>query len=98
MVMNAVENSEAGVWVFSGPEAGFPSAVFSTRENADAWIEHHRLSGTLTQYPLDGGVYEWAIDRGLFRPKRPAQSSPAFVGTFTCAGMEHHHYEDGHVV
>jgi hypothetical protein len=83
-----------GVWVFNGG-GGFPAAVFTTRELAEAWIAGHRLTGVLTKYPLDVGVYEWAISVGAFKPKRPDQSEPRFIGRFSSASMEHYHYTDG---
>jgi len=49
----------------------------------------------LTLYPLDTGVYEWAIARGWFTPKREEHSSPQFIGGLTTASMSHNHYEDG---
>jgi hypothetical protein len=30
----------------------FPSAVFTSRDLAETWIERHKLHGTLTAYPL----------------------------------------------
>ena len=83
-----------GVWVFNGGGT-FPAGVFTTRENAEAWIARHRLTGTLTKYPLDVGLYEWALERGAFKPKRPDQSGPAFVARFSSASLEHYHYTDG---
>jgi hypothetical protein len=79
----------------TGAHARFPAGVFSTRENAEAWVARHRLSGTLTKYPLDAGVYDWALARSLFRPTRDDQRSPDFIQQFTCASQEHHHYEAG---
>lgn len=32
------------------------SGVFSTLENAEAWIARHKLSRVLTKYPVDVGV------------------------------------------
>jgi hypothetical protein len=84
-----------GVWVFNGESSNFPSAVFTTRERAEEWIALHKLTGTLTKYPLDIGVYEWALNRGAFKPKRPDQSGPRFIGRFSSASLEHYHYEEG---
>ncbi len=46
------------LWVFVSASQGFrfPGGVFSTRERAEEWIREHRLSGTLTLYPVDVGV------------------------------------------
>ena len=83
------------VWVFNGDGATFPAGVFSTREKADAWIARHKLSGTLTWYPIDEAVYDWAITRGHFKLKRPDQSGAEFIQRFSSASQEHYHYEAG---
>src|SRR4051812_25975129 len=70
------------VWVFNGG-GNVPAAVFTTRDLAEAWIALHGLTGVLTKYPLDVGVYEWAIDCGAFKPKRPDQSAPHFIERFS---------------
>jgi hypothetical protein len=83
------------VWVFNGSRGNFPAGVFTSRDLAEAWIAKHGLSGTLTKYPLDTGVYEWALECGAFKPKRPDQSEASFIGRFSSASQEHHHYTDG---
>ena len=84
------------VWIFTGPKAQFPSGVFGARETAERWIEQNHLSGTLTAYPLDTGVYDWAVANGHFAPKRDDQRSPEFIQRFSSATQEHYHYENGH--
>jgi hypothetical protein len=69
--------------------------VFTTKLLAEAWISKHKLTGTLTRYPLDLGVFEWALERGYFTPKRDDQTTAEFIGRFSAANQEHHHYEDG---
>ena len=86
-----------GVWVFNGGGA-FPSAVFTSRDRGEAWIALHKLTGALTRYPLDVGVYEWAIGLGAFKPKQSHQSEPKFIGRFSSASLEHYHYEAGQLV
>ena len=83
------------VWVFNGVGATFPAAIFSDREKAEAWIARHGLSGTLTRYPIDEPIYEWAIVRGFFKPTREDQSGAAFIQRFSSASQEHYHYEAG---
>jgi hypothetical protein len=83
------------VWIFHGAGAGFSGAVFSTPGLAEAWIAEHRLSGTLTEYPLNCGVYDWAIASGLFQARNEKRVSPAFIGGFTSASQNHFHYEHG---
>jgi hypothetical protein len=84
----------AVVWVFNGGGA-FPSGVFTDLEIAEAWISANRLTGILTAYPLDIGVYDWAVGGGYFTPKRDDQKSPEFIGRFSSGALEHYHYEDG---
>ncbi|WP_422653666.1 DUF7710 domain-containing protein [Hyalangium sp.] len=88
---------ESQVWVFSGEGGDFPSGVFRTRESAEAWITKNKLSGVLTSYPLDVGVYDWAVSRSLFQPKRPEHESAQFIQTFSSAKQEHFHYEQGRI-
>src|SRR5262245_17764219 len=85
------------VWVFSGESSRFPSAIFRSREAAETWIRRHSVSGVLTAYPLDVGVYDWAVDNGFFTPKKDEQRSPIFVQRFSSAYQEHYHYDDGHL-
>jgi hypothetical protein len=85
----------ASVWLFHEVEARFTGGVFATRERGEAWIAEHGLSGMLTRYPLDTGVYEWAIARGVFTPTKDHERSVEFIGGFTTASQEHYHYEDG---
>jgi hypothetical protein len=83
------------IWVFNGAGSGFPSGVFSQRKIAEAWIKTRALSGTLTCYPVDTGVYDWALQSGFFRPKNEEQQTAAFIQIFSSASQEHFHYEDG---
>lgn len=83
--------SAGTVWVFNAPRATFPGAVFSSQ--ARTWIAHQRLTGILTAYPLDEGVYDWATRQGLFPADKPA--SAAFIGSFTSASQEHYHFHEG---
>lgn len=85
---------EEVVWVFNGG-GSFPSGVFTSIEVAEAWIGANRLTGALTAYPLNTGIYDWAVTRGYFTPKRENQRSPGFIGRFSSGALEHHHYEDG---
>lgn len=82
------------VWVFNGAGARFPSGIFESRQAAEAWIRSYHLNGMLTRYPLDHGVYDWAVLKGFFRPKqpKPEHSSSKFIQSFTSAALEHYHY------
>ncbi len=83
------------VWVFNGAQSRFPSAVFSSKELAATWIREHKLSGTLTRYPVDLSAYDWAVGRGYFVPRKEGHRSAEFIGKFTAASQEHYHYEEG---
>lgn len=89
--------SENFIWVFSGEQqiSGLPSAVFSTKDKAESWIKHKGLSGTLTKYPVDISVYDWAVDNNYFTPKNELQKNAKAVQNFTSAYLEHYHYKDG---
>jgi len=83
------------VWVFNGSSGHFASAVFSSKENAEAWIAKKRLTGILTAYPLNIGIYDWAIQNGFFEPTEDKHKIPEFIQRFSSASQEHYHYEDG---
>lgn len=83
------------VWIFNGPNSQLPSGVFTKREDAERWIKQHGLSGTLTAYPVDTGTYDWAVNAGIFKPKRDDQRSAEFIQRFSSASQEHYHYENG---
>jgi hypothetical protein len=83
------------VWVFHGANGKFASGVFIEKMTAESWISANKLTGVLTEYPLNIGVYDWAIQEGYFKPKTEAHTSPEFIGKFTTASQEHFHYEDG---
>jgi len=87
--------SDSGkIWVFSSERSAFPGGLFTDRGAAERWIAKHRLSGTLTLYPLDVGVYDLFVEQDWFRPKRAEHGEAKFIGGFTSAGQDHDHYED----
>lgn len=83
------------IWIFNSSRGKFPSGAFSTIELAERWIRKHRLSGVLTEYPVDIGVFDWAVDSGLFKLKEGKEHDADFVGSFTTAAMNHVHFEEG---
>jgi hypothetical protein len=83
------------IWVFCGEGSRFPSAIFTSYEIGHAWIEKNKLTGTLTQYPLDKDVYTWAIENNFFTPKKSHEKDKKFIQGFSCAMQKHYHYEDG---
>lgn len=83
------------IWVFNGKRNGFAGGVFTDVELAKQWIEKHKLTGVLTLYPVNVGVYDWAIENGLFKVKKEHDKATEFIGGFTTASQKHHHFEDG---
>jgi hypothetical protein len=87
------------VWIFNSEKSRFPGGVFSTLERANEWIAANKLSGTLTEYPVDRGVFDWALENRMtnLSPEKLLEKSrqPEFIGGFTTASQEHYHYENG---
>lgn len=83
------------VWVFNGIQSNFPSGVFSSKDMAESWIKRYALTGTLTQYPLDISMYDYAVCNHFFYPQKEEHTTSLFIGKFTNGGIEHFHYEDG---
>ncbi|WP_065754077.1 DUF7710 domain-containing protein [Bradyrhizobium paxllaeri] len=90
-----MQNYQPFVWVFVGAGGKFPSGVFQLRATAEDWIRKHRLSGSLTLYPVDTGTFDWAVEHGYFKPKNQTQQNAEFIARFSIASQEHYHYEDG---
>lgn len=88
------DNNRCQLWVFIAPGAGIPGGVFSERALAEEWIAKHSLSGTLFTVVLDSPPYDDAILNGLFTPRKPHESTPEFIASFTPRSM-HYHYEHG---
>ncbi len=85
------------VWIFNGNGKNpFPSAVFSTKEKAEKWITEHKLSGTLTQYPIDISIFDWVIENNYYTPK-DYHYQAKHIGNFSSAAQEHFHYEKGKI-
>lgn len=90
--MTEEEGDLKEVWVFNGPNNQFPSAVFTSRGLAEAWIGRHNLRGTLTAYPLNVSAYDWAVGSGYFEPRGEGQTRPEFIANFSSAHQRHYHY------
>lgn len=82
------------VWIFHGEGARFASGVFTTKDAAVSWIEKGGFRGMLTRYPLNQGCYDWAVENGLFTPKKPHQFSTPFIQNFTTAAQDHEHFPE----
>ena len=62
-------------------------------------ILENKLSGMLTKYPLNKGVWDWACENNMHNLKAEKVTekslNPNFIAGFTTASQEHYHYEDG---
>lgn len=87
-----MKHLERHVWVFT---SGRTSGVFTSLRRAETWIGHHQLSGTLSAYPLDEGVYDWSVRNGYFKPSKPHHGTPEQVARFDSAFLPHVHYLNG---
>lgn len=84
------------IFIFNGNGSSkFSGGVFTTKKVADDWIARHSLTGILTNYPINVGVYDWAIENKLFTPRKEHEFRPEFIGGFSTASQEHYHYENG---
>lgn len=86
------------IYVFTGEGSNFPAGIFTTLENAEKWINKYSLNGILNKYPTDIGIYDWAVQEDFFTIKNEYQKEPKFIQRFTCASMEHFHFENGKLV
>jgi hypothetical protein len=85
----------SSVFIFQGHQNNFPSAVFSTFDHAQVWIEQNQLDGILTEYPLDYPIYNWAIDHEYFKVKKEHDQSAKFIAGFSSAYLNHWHFTQG---
>jgi hypothetical protein len=88
-----VEVGPPTVWVFHGEEARFASGVFKDRDAALKWVELHRLTGIVTEYPIGVGCYDVAVAEGFFQPSKPHHGTPVHVAGFSPPG-DHIHVQD----
>jgi len=94
---NVMKEIIISVWVFNGPNGKFSGGVFAERQLAESWILKHKLTGTLTLYPLNIGVYDWTIANNFFDPSKEKEYQPDFIGSFSSASQEHYHYLNGEI-
>ena len=80
------------VWVYCSGGL-FPSGVFETQEQAEQWIVENKVSGCLTRYPLGESLYDFVVRTGYFTPKKDYQFTAKFISRFSCASLEHYHYD-----
>lgn len=90
-----MKQKDNAIWIFHGAGGRFASAAFKDFNKAETWISNHKLTGILTAYPIDIGVYDWAIENGLLGIRKPHEGTPEFIQKFTSASMDHYHFEDG---
>lgn len=85
------------IWLFNGEMGRFASGAFRERKLAEDWIRAHQLTGILTKYPINVGVYDWAVEEGIFNVKKEEHRTSSFIGRFTSAAQEHYHYMNGEI-
>lgn len=83
------------IYVFNGNNNRFPSAVFDNLEKIEEWISLNRLDGILTFYPINLGIYDWAIQKDYFSLKKEEHKSADFIANFSSSSQNHFHYENG---
>jgi hypothetical protein len=83
------------IYIFTSHYSPFPLGVFYDMENATEWIKKNSLTGILGEYPINIGLYDWAIENQYFIPKNDAEKQAKFIEKFTCASMNHFHFENG---
>ena len=88
------EPNQAFVWLFQAVPGAGAGGVFRSLESASAWILRHRLTGLLTQYPLDYGVFDYIVEKGWIKRTKPHLDTPEFMGGY-CGNLHHYHCEDG---
>ncbi|GAB3927997.1 DUF7710 domain-containing protein [Mucilaginibacter myungsuensis] len=88
-------NEINSIWIFHGTGARFSSGVFTSLNVAEKWIMANKLTGLLTKYPINEGVYDWAIKNDFFEIKKDSEKEPFFIQAFTSGSQEHYHYENG---
>ncbi len=89
---------EPFIYVFIGVDAGFPTAVFNSMGEMELFIGQNKLTGIVNKMPVGISLYDWAIQKEFFKPKRDYQKEAKFIQSFSCASMEHWHFEDGEKV
>ena len=92
-------NIQKTIWVFNGARSQHSGGLFEDLEEAEKWIEQNKLTGMLTEYPINTGVFDWAIENNLVNMKaekiEQKKNDSMFIGGFTTASMHHYHYENG---
>ena len=83
------------IYIFNAEHSAFASAVFTSKQLAESWILKHHVCGVLTEYPVNMGCYDWAIEKGHFQAKSPIDRSPVFIAKFLSAYQKNWRYKHG---
>ena len=70
----------------------FPTGIWASRENAEAWIRKMNAAGTLSAYVLDESAYDSNVRLGHLKLTKPEREAIEFQRKFTTA-VDHYHYE-----
>lgn len=79
---------QQAVFVFHGTGSQFGNAVFSSVEQAAAWIARHKLTGLLTAYDLDEPAYD-RLKREDRLPRFRRSSEESEIVQRFCDGSRH---------
>lgn len=80
------------LWIIQSCENQNIIGCFTEKQAAEKHIHQHQLKCTLTQYPIDISVYDWAIAHQYWTPKSDLQKSSKFKERFNSAYLDHDHY------
>jgi hypothetical protein len=89
-----MNNNKNTVWVFHGERAQFTSAIFTSFNLANIWIKNNKVSGILTEYPVNISCFEWAIENKYYIAKENDKRSNK-IQKFTSHAQKHFHYYNG---
>lgn len=82
-------NRGSFVWVFQCKSA--EAGVFTEFRLAALWARQHKVSGLLTRFPLNQGIYDWAVENDYLTEKQIGHGREGlYLGTF-----KHFHFENG---
>ena len=74
-------------------EQSCPTGVFSSYEQAVRWIEKHKLVGYLGEFPIDVGVYDWAMQLDYYKRNTRLNFDRQ---NFATGLLNHYHFTKDH--
>jgi len=84
------------IWLFI---SDVPSAAFTSKNEAEQWIQDNKLSGVLTAFPLDKSCFDWAVENDALSVRaekiEEKKANPQFIASCLPASLAHFHYHNG---